>query len=301
MYGAAFFIAVFGVYMKRLRRSICAHYYPSREQERICYLYNNLLTKRTNIGRALIRSVNMNVADKGHISILLVLAAKFRCFRWFAQFMGVNQEYCMACAKISLGIENEDFVPCITNGCKGLYCQGCYELLDNVCTICMAPLAFTEAMNEEIDSSDEEKILLWVEAMKSIKQKEKEKRKKMKRLLRARLREVITSSGSSSVFSDELLRKYGMKTEEEEDEDEDMETSEAQSGQESGETDFEYQDKSDTSDASEPETQSLVPQIKLPDPRRQADLVSPVLFGQMISMNTRRWQEADVEKGVSGK
>lgn len=34
MYGLCFFITLFGNYVSRLRRVICASYYPSREQVR---------------------------------------------------------------------------------------------------------------------------------------------------------------------------------------------------------------------------------------------------------------------------
>ncbi|XP_067878964.1 DC-STAMP domain-containing protein 2 [Heterodontus francisci] len=76
LYGCAFFIVIFGCYIARLRRYVCSVYYPSREQERICYLYNQITSKRTSLVNALFRTVQKNSTDAGHTSILLVLAAR---------------------------------------------------------------------------------------------------------------------------------------------------------------------------------------------------------------------------------
>ncbi|KAI4579578.1 hypothetical protein MJT46_000946 [Ovis ammon polii x Ovis aries] len=76
MYGLCFFVTLFGNYVSRLRRLICASYYPSREQERISYLYNVLLSRRTKLLAALYRSVRRRAADHGHVSVLQVLAGR---------------------------------------------------------------------------------------------------------------------------------------------------------------------------------------------------------------------------------
>ncbi|XP_075048099.1 DC-STAMP domain-containing protein 2 [Mixophyes fleayi] len=153
MYGLAFFIAICGIYMGRLKHGICAYYYPSREQERICFLYNNLLTKRLYIENALFNTIKMNSEDGGgHSSVLLVLAAKCPGFRHFAAFMGATQQYCMGCAKTWTSSESGDFQRCITSNCKGtgLYCRDCFQILNQACTICMAPLVYGEDEDEEM-------------------------------------------------------------------------------------------------------------------------------------------------------
>ncbi|MBZ3877220.1 DC-STAMP domain-containing protein 2 [Sciurus carolinensis] len=75
-YGLCFFVTLFGSYVSRLRRVICASYYPSREQERITYLYNILLHRRTNLLIALQRAVRRRAADQGAVSVLQVLAIR---------------------------------------------------------------------------------------------------------------------------------------------------------------------------------------------------------------------------------
>ncbi|XP_053316291.1 DC-STAMP domain-containing protein 2-like [Spea bombifrons] len=274
MYGLCFLIAIFGVYIRRLQRVICAYYYPSREQERICFLYNNLITKRTNIEDSLIRSVRMNAEDGGHSSFLQVLAAKLPGCRWFAQLLGTNEQYCMACAKTITGSEGQDCVACITPGCKGMYCRGCFEILNNICTICMAPLAYSEAIEEEVDSSDEEQVHLWIDAMKTIKAEEKGKRKKLKEVVKDRLKQVLRSQGSRAALGEKLLEKYKEEVRGRE-EDESSGISEVESSEDSEDTDFEYQNSTEDTDSSDSEDHTTPPFTKWTEARRKRDLVTP--------------------------
>ncbi|KAL8184521.1 UNVERIFIED_CONTAM: hypothetical protein K2H54_019408 [Gekko kuhli] len=167
MYGACLFIAAFGSYVQRLRRSVCAWYYPSREQERICYLYNTILTRRTTLLSAVLKAVRRRSADGGHTNLFLVLAAKVPALAWIAKRLGIHQAYCMGCGSVREGAASEDFVTCITPGCRGIYCPKCYRLLNNVCSICMGPLTFQGDLDEEIDSSDEEAVALQTVAVQA--------------------------------------------------------------------------------------------------------------------------------------
>ncbi|XP_059121657.1 DC-STAMP domain-containing protein 2 isoform X2 [Peromyscus eremicus] len=156
MYGLCFFVTLFGSYVTRLRRVICASYYPFREQERISYLYNTLLSRRTNVVAAVHRSVMRRAADQGHMSILQVLA--------FSQFL-LHQYYCLGCGQSEgQGDMEENFVSCSTPGCKGLYCPTCFRLLDNTCSVCASPLSKQGHLDLELDSSDEEGPQLWLAA-----------------------------------------------------------------------------------------------------------------------------------------
>ncbi|XP_066467183.1 DC-STAMP domain-containing protein 2 [Tiliqua scincoides] len=76
MYGICFFIAVFGTYIQRLRRVVCACYYPSRERERVCYLYNTILTRRTSLAAAVLKAIRQRSADGSRSNILLIFASK---------------------------------------------------------------------------------------------------------------------------------------------------------------------------------------------------------------------------------
>nr|XP_011767977.1 DC-STAMP domain-containing protein 2 isoform X7 [Macaca nemestrina] len=119
MYGLCFFVTLFGSYVSRLRRVICASYYPSREQERISYLYNILLSRRTNLLAALHRSVRRRAADQGHRSAFLVLASRCPCLGPFVSHFWLHQAYCLGCGQPQDEGDMENIVSCSTPGCQG--------------------------------------------------------------------------------------------------------------------------------------------------------------------------------------
>ncbi|XP_040264754.1 DC-STAMP domain-containing protein 2 [Bufo bufo] len=260
LHGLTFFIAIFGIYMQRLKRYICAYYYPTREQMRICFLYNKLLTKRMYVEKSLLQSLRTNEADKGHTNILLILAAKCPClFGWLANFLGAYEQYCIACAQICAGKDSEEYSSCSTFGCRAIYCRDCSRILNNVCILCMAPLVCVEAEDEEVDSSDDEKVTLMMEAMKSMKKEEKTKRKKLKKAVKHRLKEAIKRRQS-----DRLVKKY-----KESMASSDSGESDVDAGDDSGESDFEYQkskadDSFDTTDWGSPSKTSLLDAQPIP-------------------------------------
>nr|XP_033779290.1 DC-STAMP domain-containing protein 2 [Geotrypetes seraphini] len=214
MYGLAFFITIFGTYITRLQRVICASYYPSREQERIIFLYNNIITKRTSMTTALMKAIRRNSEDEGHTNIILILATKFPFFRGIANYFGIHEQFCMACGKIYEKSMTETFVSCITPGCKGLYCRQCYQHLGNICAICMAPLTYDDNPQDEVDSSDEEKIRLWIGAMKAMRVEEMDKRKRLRTLLKTRVKEAVRRKSASWKLPAEHLEKAGGLSEE---------------------------------------------------------------------------------------
>ncbi|XP_011842824.1 PREDICTED: DC-STAMP domain-containing protein 2 [Mandrillus leucophaeus] len=164
MYGLCFFVTLFGSYVSRLRRVICASYYPSREQERISYLYNILLSRRTNLLAALHRSVRRRAADQGHRSAFLVLASRCPCLGPFVSHFWLHQAYCLGCGQPQDEGNMENIVSCSTPGCQGLYCLTCFRLLDNTCSVCASPLSYQGDLDLELDSSDEEGPQLWLAA-----------------------------------------------------------------------------------------------------------------------------------------
>nr|XP_012623332.1 DC-STAMP domain-containing protein 2 isoform X1 [Microcebus murinus] len=150
MYGLCFFVTLFGNYVSRLRRVICASYYPSREQERISYLYNILLSRRTSLLSALQRAVRRRAANEDHSSVFLVLASRCPCLGPFVnQFWG-HQAYCLGCGQLQDEEDRQNFVSCSTPSCKGLYCLTCFRLLDNTCSVCASPLSYQGDLDLEL-------------------------------------------------------------------------------------------------------------------------------------------------------
>ncbi|XP_059531032.1 DC-STAMP domain-containing protein 2 [Myotis daubentonii] len=198
MYGLCFFVTLFGSYVSRLRRVICASYYPSREQERISYLYNLLLSRRTSLLAALHRSVRRRAADQGQLSLLQVLARRCLCLAPLMKHVGQQQAYCLGCGQPQDEGDTENFVSCSTPACRGLFCPTCFRLLDSTCSVCASPLSYQGELDLELDSSDEEGPRLWLAAARR-------KNPAQERLLRQRLQEALgrtLSSGSSSELSD---------------------------------------------------------------------------------------------------
>ncbi|XP_007525469.2 DC-STAMP domain-containing protein 2 [Erinaceus europaeus] len=167
MYGLCLSVTLLGSYVSRLRRVICASYYPAREQERITYLYNVLLSRRTHLLATLHRAVQRRAADQAPMSVLQALASRCSCLVPFLSHSWLHQANCLGCGQQLNKEDMESLVSCSTPGCRGLFCSTCFRLLDNTCSVCSAPLSFQGDVDLEQDSSDEEGPLLWRAARQS--------------------------------------------------------------------------------------------------------------------------------------
>ncbi|NWU73494.1 DCST2 protein, partial [Pterocles burchelli] len=76
LYGICLFIAVCGTHAARLRRGVCAAFYPQREQERVSVLHATILARRAGLARALRQAATRQVADGGHGNLVLYLSAR---------------------------------------------------------------------------------------------------------------------------------------------------------------------------------------------------------------------------------
>nr|XP_055180358.1 DC-STAMP domain-containing protein 2 [Nyctereutes procyonoides] len=206
MYGLCFFVTLFGSYVSRLRRVICASYYPSQEQERISYLYNLLLSRRSSPLAALHRTVRRRAADQGHTSVLQELATRFSCLNPVVSHFWQHQDYCLGCGQPHAQEDTENFVSCSTPGCQGLFCLTCFRLLHNTCSVCAAPLSHQGDLDLELDSSDEEGPRLWLAAARR-------KDREQEQLLRRRLQEALgrTLSSEPSPKSEGIERSLAVK------------------------------------------------------------------------------------------
>ncbi|KFO77961.1 DC-STAMP domain-containing protein 2, partial [Cuculus canorus] len=73
LYGICLFIAVFGSYVARLRRVVCAAYYPKREQERTIFLHSTILARRAGLARALRQTVMGRKGDAAEGNVFLLV------------------------------------------------------------------------------------------------------------------------------------------------------------------------------------------------------------------------------------
>ncbi|NXD31390.1 DCST2 protein, partial [Spelaeornis formosus] len=76
LFGAWLFISIFGSYMARLRRAVCAAYFPSREQERLGFLHNIIRARREWLVFALRNVATRNLADTGKSRLFLMLISR---------------------------------------------------------------------------------------------------------------------------------------------------------------------------------------------------------------------------------
>ncbi|XP_045838576.1 DC-STAMP domain-containing protein 2 [Meles meles] len=196
LYGLSFFVTLFGTYVSRLRRAICASYHPAREQERISYLYNLLLSHRTNLPATVHRAVRRRAADQGHASVLQKLARRCSCLGPVLSHFWPLQDYCLGCGQPHDPEDTENFVSCSTPGCRGLFCPTCFRLLDNTCSACAAPLSQQGGLDLELDSSDEEGPRLWLAAAR---RKDPEQERLLRRQLQEALGRTLASESSSGV------------------------------------------------------------------------------------------------------
>ncbi|KYO41900.1 DC-STAMP domain-containing protein 2 [Alligator mississippiensis] len=253
LYGVCCFTAVFGSYVGRVRRALCAWYYPFREQERTCFLYNNILTRREGLARALCRAVQQRAADGGHMHPLLILASRLRPCAWLVQMLGIHQQYCLGCGRVT----QPDLIACMTPSCRGVYCQECHQALNNICSICMAPLCYQGDGNEEIDSSDEEAVRLWLGAARTLRGQQQEQRHRLRQLLRRRIRCWVQGRRAGRRLPRELAQWAQVQLEEdrsggsEDGSSSPRAVNEGSSGSTSDSSlDFSYQDQSEGSDGS---------------------------------------------------
>ncbi|XP_068030878.1 DC-STAMP domain-containing protein 2 [Anomalospiza imberbis] len=182
LYGIWLFISIFGSYMARLRRAVCAAYFPSREQERLAFLHNIIRARREWVVFALRQVGTRRLADTGKSRLFLILISRFPLLARLARRLGIQRKHCLTCGMA----EQPDFTACITPNCKGLYCSECYRALNNTCSVCTAPLSSPESGDEEMDSSDEETPGLWLGAARALRGQERGRRllQRIKAMLR---------------------------------------------------------------------------------------------------------------------
>ncbi|KAI6072942.1 DC-STAMP domain-containing protein 2 [Aix galericulata] len=194
--------------------------------ERTSFLYNTILARRAGLVHALHKAARMNSGDAAQGNLLLFLTsrqvsplcaslgtagARVPAFARLVRLLGIQWKHCMACGMA----EQKDFIACITPDCKGLYCRECHQTLNNVCSICMGPLSYKDMGDEEMDSSDEETVGLWLGALRTLRGHEQEELREQGRLLRQRIQEVAGGRGGARRLPPELLAQLRARLKEE--------------------------------------------------------------------------------------
>ncbi|KAG7459286.1 DC-STAMP domain-containing 2 [Solea senegalensis] len=146
--GQALLVSLIGGFVQRCPRLICASYYPHREQERIQFLHQQILAQRKVEGAALRRLPGGGV--------------------YLSRLLGVTSPLtCLSCGEELKSKDTVNAVKCDVPQCPGLLCRPCFDSLGNMCVVCTRPLTFQEDNEEELDSSDDEQLVLWSAALRS--------------------------------------------------------------------------------------------------------------------------------------
>ncbi|XP_049661683.1 DC-STAMP domain-containing protein 2 isoform X3 [Accipiter gentilis] len=136
----------------------------------------------------------------------------------------------------------------------GLYCTECYQTLNNICSICMGPLSYRDTGDEEMDSSDEDTVGLWLGAVRALQGQEQG------RLLQQHIRKVVGGWGGSRRLPPELAARLRAQLKEEASRESDGGSS-GMDGEDSSisSLDFSYQEQPESSGSELEEVMALQP------------------------------------------
>ncbi|XP_021204373.1 protein sneaky [Bombyx mori] len=146
-------------YTLRLRRLICAYFYPCREKQRVLYLYNDILKKRMKIQKTLQRTAVQAVRTHYLSSEnLLSMRMKFPELLGWLQVLPAARMTCLICGETEprrelLGLAS--WYSCPRVRCPFIYCAECWREAGQRCLACDPTLAELSDVNS---LSDDEKI-----------------------------------------------------------------------------------------------------------------------------------------------
>ncbi|XP_022088476.1 DC-STAMP domain-containing protein 1-like [Acanthaster planci] len=133
--GGIWLLLYFQAYGLRLRRVICAYFYPKKEKQRVLFLYNDLLKKRVGFLKYMRLKVRQlarekKLADKiGTLRTLRTRCPRLCC--WLA-LCKLGRRKCLVCEDY----EGAGFQECPTEGCDFIYCKDCWKDVKMKCYAC---------------------------------------------------------------------------------------------------------------------------------------------------------------------
>lgn len=119
--------------INRLRRFICARFYPKREKQRVLYLYNQLLRRRKGYFKLLLDRMLQTLRRRKYSARLDFLNRLVfyypTCFLWIKL---LHRKSCSICEVK----KPKRFHDCISYKCFLTYCDECWHDLGETCPIC---------------------------------------------------------------------------------------------------------------------------------------------------------------------
>nr|CAD7393592.1 unnamed protein product [Timema cristinae] len=135
-------------YSQRLRRAICAYFYPEREKKRVLYVYNESLKRRRGYFkfmksrvRNMVREHRLNMES----NIFMALRLKYpRMFSWLRVF-ALSRRKCVICGDPEPRKEGQQPETCPNTECYFFHCTECWRDVGGLCLAC------SDLTDEEVD------------------------------------------------------------------------------------------------------------------------------------------------------
>ncbi|XP_063227560.1 protein sneaky-like isoform X2 [Bacillus rossius redtenbacheri] len=131
-------------YTQRLRRGICAYFYPEREKRRVRYMYNEALKRRRGFFKFAKNRIQKLVREQRlemDANVLMVLQLRYpRYFSWLRVF-SVARQKCVVCGELEplRAAEGRRYLRCGNPLCFFKHCPECWRDMQAVCHACAEP------------------------------------------------------------------------------------------------------------------------------------------------------------------
>ncbi|KAL9699417.1 hypothetical protein quinque_002858 [Culex quinquefasciatus] len=133
LFAAIVILTCYEAIINRLRRFICARFYPKREKQRVLYLYNQLLRRRKGYFKFLLDRMLQTLRRRKYSARLDFLNRLVfyypTCFLWIKL---LHRKSCSICEVK----KPKRFHDCISYKCFLTYCDECWHDLGETCPIC---------------------------------------------------------------------------------------------------------------------------------------------------------------------
>ncbi|KAH0566703.1 protein sneaky-like [Cotesia glomerata] len=144
-------------YIKRLRSKMCSFFYPKREEQRIVYLYNDALRRRSHFNRFKRSRIRVLVREQlleRSVDVWFVLRNDYpRWFGWL-RFFAFARPRCLLCNETEPR-KKSNFHKCETPSCPFYYCKDCWKDIEEICYACTPDNFDSQDESDVLDSNEE--------------------------------------------------------------------------------------------------------------------------------------------------
>lgn len=130
------------VYIYRVKRFVCAYYYPKREKQRVLHLYNKLLKRRKGLFKHLLQTVKdqmkLNQVMVQKRNFIQRIIASYDCCKCLKVFESARRN-CFICNELEprkITNDSLQFFQCYNQYCDIFYCEECWFEVGKTCLVC---------------------------------------------------------------------------------------------------------------------------------------------------------------------